>query len=496
MPKEKAKLKPHQIALLISDYKELLNNKDYLKAIIEFVAKYRFLTLAETEDSVSKQLYKSLYGTYIQPLVAQIQSKYAEKDAQAKCFCIDTIVELLTKDPAHNDAWSALFVANVCRKPADFLQWPRRSLSQELPSQRTKMALDGNPLISGGNDYHTISLGKVHTMSLNHMERDKKRKHYLESHLPQEFNYSNHLTAQIVKGSALTGAFLAYTIAARQDEAYRVAAGIAAGVILIPALVLVNLQLEILINKKLPSHLEFSELPPQVKEGLLSEISSHIADQIDSYTRLLPQKPKSDSKDRDPAPAADAKTGLFAHTAPSTQDSIAVTKEVLETKKQKIKRRDHYPTPNYSLVDDTPIQRWKTKKYGEITFRPGRASEVIGLWAGTKYGDKSQFDGRYAVLYPRKSLEQKGDKRQIASFWQTATFGRIVHSQDEAGYVRVTDSEKRDPKCALLPHTVFKIKSFHAEQAQYRQPVVPCEVEGTDENGMELLVAQQPVKTH
>lgn len=495
MPKE-AKLKPHQLNVLISDYEELLKNKDCLKVIAEFVAKYRFLTLTESSDSpFSKIIYDDLYKTYIHPLITQLQTRYSTKDAQAKCDSIKTIIDLMIKESEYNDAWSALFVKEVYQKPSS---WKKlyRSLAEELPNHRMKMVLNGNSEKIGSTSFSS-DLQETN-------ERNLRRLRYLRSHMPEDLD-KNYVYARktAIASSIALALLITHEIAQTQDPELQRVLYPALGIILIPTLPFLSLHSLVLANYSLSSsHLDFNDLPPNIRAGLLSEAREHIQHQIDFYTEQLPKKkPRDDGKRLEPgsgpAPENNKKTGTSnpAPAAPSTQDT-APAAEMPETKKDKQKRRGNYPTPTYSLADDTPVQRWKTKAYGEITFRPGRASDVIGLWAATKGGNKSKFDDRYAVLYPRKLLEQKGDKRQIASFWQTAAFGRIVHSQNEAGYVMVTEGEKQDPKYVLPQETVFKIKSFHEGEGRNRQPVVPCEVEGTDEDGIELLVALRPVRTH
>ncbi|MDF3055443.1 MAG: hypothetical protein K0Q74_1350, partial [Gammaproteobacteria bacterium] len=53
-----------------------------------------------------------------------------------------------------------------------------------------------------------------------------------------------------------------------------------------------------------------------------------------------------------------------------------------------------------------------------------------------------------------------------------------------------------------LKQSIFKLKTLHREYAGHRMPVTLCETEGENNtgenntNGMKLLVAQAPIKTH
>ena len=114
--------------------------------------------------------------------------------------------------------------------------------------------------------------------------------------------------------------------------------------------------------------------------------------------------------------------------------------------------------------------------------------KIFPLWSASK-----RFDQRYVVLFPRETLA--GEEKLITAFWKTARVGRIVHPKEQAGYVLISDLEKRSAKYKLSSSAIFKIKTPpHSEYGAYRQAVSPCEIEDSKADDIQLLCAESPVK--
>ncbi|MDF3055250.1 MAG: hypothetical protein K0Q74_1157, partial [Gammaproteobacteria bacterium] len=554
MPKP---LKPHKLQSLISIYQELIDNPHYINSLVEFVAKYRFFTLQQSTILSNEIFYNDLYRMYITPLIEKLRDKHVSDTIfQEKFKCLETILDLMIKNPEHNDNWSISLLIAVYRK-SFFSSLTYRNLSEELTThnlnhmghKKKRAAVTSTNLNSDTGDIPinvpflfisfvvslllTYEIGKrcssevqpylslylipsltIFLSAISHLNLFKKEEvvgsivlditerhtytdRYIKKHMPKTFDFSSfYIRGTFIVISLIISVWLNNEILKRSSSEAQPYLSI----YLIPSLTIFLTMISQaglnLVNMPLRSHLTFDGLPAQLRGGLLSEIYEHINDQIALYDSQMPERFAL----QQPPSAAATRYAMppLKMSANSGSDDNKNNEEVDEAKAPKRKTRSTSPSLSYlklnAALNLEPTCRWNTRDYGEIFFQVGRVNDdLIPLWSGDK-----KLCNRYVVLFPREQLEQKEDRKMITAFWKTACFGRIVHEKNEVGFVPVTNQEKRNTDHALLKQSIFKLKTLHKEYAGHRMPVTLCETEGENNigenntNGMELLVAQAP----
>jgi hypothetical protein len=470
----KMKVKSYQFSTLIDTYNQLNQDQHVLTIMAEFIARYRFLTLA-VPNEMEKMYHEDLKNEYISPLRLSLEKKYVLKPNTATRIisCIDKILETLLSSKDRNDTWTISFMIAVYRAPG--YQVLHRQLSEEMTIHHLKQLKKNFRSSPKNSKKNPIKIKSTLNESMN-ISID--RHYYLKTHLPENFDaYFRSKYTLIFSLLLLLFLFIKLIIAGD----FKLALGT---LCMTPLVIVGHSAIASAVNICLPSYLNFDNMPGHFSVGLLTEIKENIEETIAFYEKQLPRKCLAVGKKKFP--------GLPIIPSPPAPPALLITDHSLPMEaKNKIKTRSSYPSLSYELALSPVVYRWKTRQYGEIKFQPDKVNErLFALWSISKH-----FDNRYVVLFPRENLP--GDKALITYFWNTARVGRIVHPKEHAGYVYITEQEKKSDKYPFFTNTLFKIKTPpHSLYGAYRQPVSICELEKASATHLTLLCAQTPMKTH
>ncbi len=483
MKEGRKKIKTHQLRPLIAAYEEISHEGKILEKMAEYVARYRFFIMKRSSDSYEHSAFIADFNQiYIYPLIAMLKDRYLlhPLKAQTRIDCIQKILNKMIESVDHNDTWAvSLFVAAYRQS----WSWPPyRHLTEEIAIHNIKNLKRRKTVIKFSSN--KIPDNFRFNLFNKTLANIKNRKEYLKTHMPHDFNrylYPKKFLAWFV---LLMVFILCVKFVFSKDNFSAVIT-----LLMTPLLLIGQASLYGLFNACLPSYLDLDKLPGSLGLGLLTELKENIDEEIEILRKRLPSK-------KTVHVVAEVETRLLSNSfvpltavpfPPKSDDLFPVPARV------KTKQKTHSSQPSLylslSLSEAPIIYTWKTKQYGEIKFQPGRVSDkIFPLWSASK-----RFDQRFVVLFPRETLA--GEEKLITAFWKTARVGRIVHPKEQAGYVLISDPEKRNPKYEFSSSAIFKIKTPpHSEYGAYRQAVSPCEVEDSKADDIQLLCAESPVK--
>lgn len=447
----------------------------------EYVARYRFFIMKRSSDSFEHNMFiEDFNQIYIDPIISAIKNRYLLHPARAqiRIDCMQKILKKMVESIDHNDTWVvSLFVA-AYRQP---LRWPpHRDLTEEIPIHNIHMIMHTKYIFKSSSRKNPHKFKQ--SLFNNKVGITVKNRHeYLVTYMPRDFNRYLYPKRFLLLFFFLIVFILCAKFIYSKDNFLAVIT-----LLMSPLLLVGQYFLYTLFNAGLPSWLDLDKLPGSLGLGLLADLKENIDEEIALLKKRIPAK-------KTVPVVAEIETKILSNSfpqptvfpfSPNTNDPFPAS--------FKTKQKTHSSQPSslsLSLSEAPIIYTWKTKNYGEIKFQPGRVSEkIFPLWSASK-----RFDQRYVVLFPRETLA--GEEKLITDFWKTARVGRIVYPKEQAGYVLISESEKRSAKYKLSSSAIFKIKTPpHSEYGAYRQAVSPCEVEDSKANDIQLLCAESPVK--
>jgi hypothetical protein len=412
------------------------------------------------------------------------------------------ILNLMIENAAHNDDWTVTWMTEVYRKPSGWI--PHRHLAEEYSIHHIQSRKHSK---CKGAIKDSITQGPVDAM---------QKFGYMQIHMPKDFR--TYLQRRQLLIIAMGVCLFCALCRGFFNESHPY---LSVSLILVASVLMSNFSFTF-ANVPLPSYLALEELPDNMRKGLLIEIDDCIQGEIDNAYHALQQiqlsllsadledsQTASDTETASKAPATPTSSPAIPHSEKSsetTSNTVTTSKasaiptlsaatETVQAKALKQKTRPAVSSSTYvrlnAELNNVPTFSWDTQQYGTITFQPGRVEHLIALWSTDK-----KLCGLYVVLFLRDHLEEAVGVEMTNAFKETAYFGRIVRKENQTGFVKVSDEEKRNGDNKLPANTIFKIKTFRQGYERYRAPVVPCKLNAPAEHELELLVVLPPIRTH
>lgn len=460
-----------KIRATITDYNALRSDLKLLKKMAEFIAGYRFFTLADPADSIERDsYYKNLYRYCLSSWESQLADKYPSTEVRkSRIDLVHNLLKAVIKDYNHNNNWAAMLLVEAHQKPGayrklmDDIYLFNQQFFFEKSNVQQRLQLSGS----------RSQLGKDRYEHYHHKET------YIALHMPDDHVDRRNKILLEFAVVLIFGLGLAYQ-AYKMTDSYALASFICvAATVGLPVMVS-NLKMK--YYKSLPSRLIFDNLPGGLGQGLLFEIDQHIAEELFNWKSLLPPR----NQGQPPSGSGLPKLRSMPDSLPLVREAIPPS--VTFERKEKRKTRSEFPQLTFTGIDPQPLYRWTTREWGDVNYQSGCASDyLIKLWSS-----ESKYDGRYMVFFPKLKEKIFGQCQQ--TFWDTARFGRIVHKQDEAGFLYVGKQE-REGSTISNHATLFKIKTYAHEYARDRQLVNRFDPPVVDQ-GVELLYAGDILRTH